>query len=94
MPADLEMRFLKAEQYQPEALELFRAISAEVRVCLPNARIEHIGASSIPGAVSKGDLDIFVGVPGDEVEKAVRRLNGLGFREKTGTLRTESPLHA
>jgi len=90
VPADLEMKFLKAEQYQPEALKLFRAISAEVRVCLPNARIEHIGASSIPGAMSKGDLDIFVGVPGDEVEKAVRRLNGLGFREKSGTLRTES----
>ncbi len=84
------MRFLEAEQYQPETLKLFRTVSADIRACLPHARIEHIGASSIPGAVSKGDLDIFVGVRADEIEKTIGLLHGLGFREKTGTLRTES----
>lgn len=36
--------------------------AAELRAILPFASIEHIGASSIPGAMSKGDLDIGIGV--------------------------------
>ncbi|WP_371317042.1 GrpB family protein [Aeromonas sp. sia0103] len=49
---------------------------------LPKARVEHIGASSIPLAISKGDLDIFIGVESDELEAAVQLLTTLGFQEK------------
>ncbi|CAM3686628.1 hypothetical protein VIAQ111709_07315 [Vibrio aquimaris] len=45
---------------------------------LPDAVIEHIGSSSIPNAISKGDLDILVGINASELEKAVTRLTTLG----------------
>lgn len=47
-----------------------------------------MGASSIPLAVSKGDLDIYIGVDSGDLESAVKILKGLGFEEKQDTLRT------
>jgi len=84
------MRFLEAKEYQRRAVELFDAVAAEIHACLRDARVEHIGASSVPGAVSKGDLDVFVGVPRDGFEKATRLLEGLGYRQKPGTLQTDA----
>lgn len=54
---------------------------------MPSARIEHIGSTSVPGVWSKGDLDIFVGVPPREFKRAIVSLKRLGFVEKRGTLR-------
>lgn len=56
---------------------------------ITNSRFEHIGASSILGSVSKGDLDIFVGVNRDDFEKTLQKLKAIGFYEKEGTLRTD-----
>ncbi|WP_396586357.1 GrpB family protein [Bermanella sp. R86510] len=82
------MQFYKADEYQASCEYLYRKYEVEIAALLPNARIEHIGASSIPNAISKGDLDIFVGVNGNELEKAVKLLFTLGFNEKSNTLRT------
>ncbi len=82
------MKFYSAEQYQASCEELFLQYGREIQNLLPNARIEHIGASSIPSAVSKGDLDIFIGVESFELEYAVQTLTTLGFQEKVDTLRT------
>ena len=60
--AKATVKFLEPEAYQPLARELFNRSSSLIRQALPAARIEHIGSSAIEGAVSKGDLDIFVGV--------------------------------
>ncbi len=56
------MKFHLAEQYQVACNELFVRYERDIKKLTPNARVEHVGASSIPFAVSKGDLDIFVGV--------------------------------
>ncbi len=56
------MKFYPAEQYQAACNELFVRYERDIKTLIPNARVEHVGASSIPFAVSKGDLDIFVGV--------------------------------
>lgn len=82
------MRFYRAEQYQASCEELFLRYKGEIQKLLPDARIEHIGASSIPTAVSKGDLDIFVGVQADRLDNVVQLLTTLSFQEKTDTLRT------
>lgn len=84
------LKFLEAHQYQGEISRLYEEIAKEVGQLLPNARVEHIGASSIPGAVSKGDLDVFVGVARDTLEQAVTLLERNGYREKSNTLRNES----
>ncbi|CAG23167.1 GrpB family protein [Photobacterium profundum] len=82
------MKFYSAEQYQASSEELFLRYEREIQKLLPNARVEHVGASSIPSAVSKGDLDIFVGVDAHELENAAQLLMVLGFQEKVDTLRT------
>ncbi len=82
------MKFYPAEQYQAACNELFIRYERDIKKLIPNARVEHVGASSIPFAVSKGDLDIFVGVELGEFEDAVERLTTLGFNEKLDTLRT------
>ncbi|MHC6804179.1 GrpB family protein [Vibrio antiquarius] len=82
------MQFYKADEYQASCENLYRKYELEIAALLPDASIEHIGASSIPNAVSKGDLDILVGVNGKELENAVKLLSTLGFNEKSDTLRT------
>lgn len=82
------MKFYRADQYQASCEALFFRYKREIQQLLPDAIIDHIGASSIPKAVSKGDLDIFVGVEANELELAVQILMTLGFQEKVDTLRT------
>ncbi|HAS8008518.1 TPA: hypothetical protein I7603_19445, partial [Vibrio cholerae] len=82
------MQFYKADEYQASCENLYRKYELEIAALLPDASIEHIGTSSIPNAVSKGDLDILVGVNGKELENAVKLLSTLGFNEKSDTLRT------
>jgi GrpB-like predicted nucleotidyltransferase (UPF0157 family) len=38
---------------------------------LPNAEVEHVGATSVPGALTKGDLDVLVRVPENEFSQSV-----------------------
>ncbi|MEZ8242934.1 GrpB family protein [Vibrio splendidus] len=82
------MKFYPAEQYQAACHELFIRYERDIKKRIPNARVEHVGAPSIPFAVSKGDLDIFVGVELGELEDVIGRLTTLGFNEKLDTLRT------
>ena len=82
------MKFYSAEQYQASCDERFLRYEREVKILLPQARVEHVGASSIPLAISKGDLDIFIGVESDELNAAIQLLATLGFQEKADTLRT------
>ncbi|MBE8565867.1 GrpB family protein [Vibrio sp. OPT20] len=81
------MKFYPAEQYQAACNELFIRYERDIKKLIPNARVEHVGAASIPFAVSKGDLDIFVGVELGEFEDVIERLATLGFTEKLDTLR-------
>lgn len=76
------MKFYKAEKYQPACKDMFFKYAREIAALFPDAVIEHVGSSSIPNAVSKGDLDILVGVDGNELERAVKLLSNLGFKEK------------
>ena len=84
------MKFLTPNQYQLEVSRLYEEVREKVHQLLPNARLEHIGASAVPGAISKGDLDVFVGVDRKEVEIAIARLEHNGYRVKADTFRSES----
>lgn len=82
------MKFFSPEQYQATNEALFLKYESAIKKLIPEARVEHIGASSISKAISKGDLDIFVGVDAAELESNVQQLMTLGFQEKVDTLRT------
>ena len=81
------MLFFQAQDYQPKCQQLFSSYKNQIIQLLPSALIEHIGASSIPHCVSKGDLDIYVAV--DNVEQAIGMIEQLGFKIKQDTLRTK-----
>ena len=82
------MKFYQADNYQARCYGCFERYRARILVLLPEARVEHIGSSVIPDAISKGDLDIFVGVPAGEHQKSTELLKSLRFKEKQDTLRT------
>lgn len=82
------MKFYEQDEYQEKCSALFLKIKSEISAVLPSAQIEHVGSSSVPGAISKGDLDIYVGVDPQAHEGAVLALIDCGYREKLDTLRT------
>jgi GrpB-like predicted nucleotidyltransferase (UPF0157 family) len=84
------MKFIEQSEYLPRIDAIFNELHENLLSISPNLRVEHIGSSSIPGAVSKGDLDIFIGVTQEEFNRTIQLLESIGFYEKTDTLRTES----
>jgi GrpB-like predicted nucleotidyltransferase (UPF0157 family) len=79
------IRFLKLSS---ASASVFDSVSSEVSHLLPDVQIEHIGASAIPGAVSKGDLDICVLVAPQAHAQAVQVLEAASYAIKADTLRT------
>lgn len=77
----------KPAEYQPN-LHLEFAEWSERLLKLGAGRVEHIGASSVPGALSKGDLDVLAVVDATGLEVFRHTLTGIGFHEKPGNLRT------
>ncbi|MPS60365.1 MULTISPECIES: GrpB family protein [Acinetobacter] len=82
------MNFLEPEQYQQNCVHLFNSYKKNISSLLPFAKIEHIGSSAIPNAISKGDLDIYIEVMPDQFEFTIEQLKTLNFIEKQNTLRT------
>ena len=66
----------------------FNSYQKDISTLLPFAKIEHIGSSAIPNAISKGDLDIYIEVMSEQFEFAIEQLKTLNFIEKQNTLRT------
>ena len=85
-----KMTFLAPEEYQPKCRSRFVSTARKLSTMLPHARIEHLGASSIDGAISKGDLDISVGVKAGNHQQTVMFVEGVGYTVKLDTHRDES----
>jgi GrpB-like predicted nucleotidyltransferase (UPF0157 family) len=80
------MIFYKPEDYQPQAMLIFNDLKPKIETIIPHAFVEHIGSSSIPGMISKGDVDIYVEVSKEQFFLAVNSLADIGLVEKNGTL--------
>ena len=76
------------EHYQPKVRAQFHKIERQLQPYLPHCSIEHIGASAIPGALSKGDLDICVVTQKGQMPTTIDTLLSLGYEKKTDTLQT------
>ena len=83
------MHLLSPSDYQPGADKIFSAMQRQLSSVLPHACIEHVGSSAIPGAISKGDIDVCVAVDRDQFDSALSTLRRLNYTEKVDTLRTE-----
>lgn len=84
-----KMLLKKYEDYSEHVNNLFAVLSKELRSILPNARIEHIGSSAVTGSISKGDLDVFVGIDHSYFNQALSLIKSLDFSEKEGTFRSD-----
>lgn len=51
-------------------------VKPSLRTLLPNCQIEHVGATSMPDGVTKGDVDLSVRVSADLFDEAVDSLRG------------------
>ena len=50
---------------------LFSEHREAIRALLPEAEVEHIGATAVPGVLTKGDLDLLVRVPAARFATAI-----------------------
>jgi GrpB-like predicted nucleotidyltransferase (UPF0157 family) len=66
------VRIRPEEQIRDAVVAAFEAHATRFRARLPVAEIEHVGSTSIPGALTKGDLDLLVRVEATEFDAAVR----------------------
>lgn len=63
--------FAPSQSYLQKVEALFEEHSTKILHLIPTAQIEHIGATSVPGLLTKGDLDLQVSVSSHEFDRAV-----------------------
>ena len=63
-----------------DAPRRFSDVAAYVVVGLPEAEVEHVGSTAVPGCLTKGDLDVLVRVPRADFLRSMQVLDGLLVR--------------
>jgi GrpB-like predicted nucleotidyltransferase (UPF0157 family) len=82
-------RLADKERAREAADRLFSETVQSLRPHLPaSAEIHHVGATSVPGCLTKGDLDVVVRVAASDFAAADRVL-GSRYARNAGSIRTE-----
>ena len=74
--------FVTVEIVQPRPSEWAARFLRErdrISAVVPDARIEHIGSTAVPGMPAKDAVDVLVGVPAERVVAATRTLVQTGY---------------
>ena len=71
------VHFIKTEDSGAKIEVLFASEKQKLSKLLPTADIQHIGGTSVPGSISKGDLDINVRVTPKDFQRATEILTKL-----------------
>jgi GrpB-like predicted nucleotidyltransferase (UPF0157 family) len=83
-------RLVETARACERAQRLFERVSSSLQPSLPSvADIRHIGATAVPGCLTKGDLDIVIRVPAGEFQR-VDVLLASRFARNEGSIRTEN----
>jgi GrpB-like predicted nucleotidyltransferase (UPF0157 family) len=61
--------FQSSEYFYPLAKKLYEIERNKIRQIFPNAIVEHVGGTSIPNALTLGDLDIQIKISQEEFEE-------------------------
>jgi GrpB-like predicted nucleotidyltransferase (UPF0157 family) len=72
------------QDYDPRAADVARLIAASIYDHLAQARVEHVGSTSVPGCAGKGIVDLMIAVADGELEKVKGLLERLGFQGQIG----------
>lgn len=70
-----KVHFRPSSEYVAQAEQVFESEKSKLLALLPDASIHHIGSTSIPGSLTKGDLDINVRVEREAFADAVAVLS-------------------
>ena len=65
------VRIRRADEIQDIARSVFDAHRRDLVALLPTADVEHVGATAVPGALTKGDVDLLVRVSERDFADAV-----------------------
>ena len=68
------MRFTLSDDLAPGLQAHLVRIAAELAALVPEAEFHHIGATAIPGSLTKGDVDVLLRVEAAEFTSAAGRL--------------------
>lgn len=68
------MNLTRSEDLAPIAAKVLEEVSAKIAAQLPDVEVHHIGATAIPGGLTKGDLDVLLRVEDSEFHSAIERL--------------------
>ncbi|WP_347332919.1 GrpB family protein [Marinimicrobium locisalis] len=68
------MKFFEPDKVKDDANLLYRKWKGRIESELPFSRVEHIDSTAINGALTKGDVDLYVEVALEEHEEAVKGL--------------------
>lgn len=71
------VKFVKTDDIWEKAQSLFESEKRELSDLFPDAGIEHIGSTAIPGTLTKGDVDINIRVISEEFDRVVETLKTL-----------------
>jgi GrpB-like predicted nucleotidyltransferase (UPF0157 family) len=69
--------FEPAALFHERAVALVEGESMRIRAAIPAAQVQHIGGTSIAGALTKGDVDVLVTVAPSDFAAAVTSLRAL-----------------
>jgi GrpB-like predicted nucleotidyltransferase (UPF0157 family) len=75
--------FKPSEAFAAAANDAFERHRAKIAGAIPDADIHHVGGTSLPGALTKGDLDVQVRVIPERFADAVSRLAELYAKSRT-----------
>ena len=70
---------LAPRHYQEVATAAYEDAELLLSAILPDVRVEHVGASSVPGAYSRGGVDVCVAAPRDAFDEALGVLCEAGY---------------
>ena len=68
------VHFVKTEEVSEKVNALFETEKIKLSKLFPHADIQHIGGTSVPGTISKGDLDINIRVAQAEFNTTIEKL--------------------
>jgi len=71
------LHFYKTEELSPIVQRLFREEKEHILSLCPNTLVEHVGATSIPGSLTLGDLDIQIRVTKQDFHSTCEKLKSL-----------------
>jgi GrpB-like predicted nucleotidyltransferase (UPF0157 family) len=72
-------------QYDPRAADVARRVAALISEHFPQARVEHVGSTAVPGCAGKGSVDLMIAVRDrEELEIVKQLLDRLGFQGQIG----------